>query len=93
VTPSTAATCRSSRRAPLILPPLNLDDALSIALLVNEHEPHNAERAALRWLGRWALESRQAGLAGLLEATVRHVGARTSRGKTEAHLPGKSACA
>jgi hypothetical protein len=52
------------------LPRLNLDDALSIALLVIEHEPANAERAALRWLGRWALESRGASLAELLEATV-----------------------
>jgi hypothetical protein len=33
-------------------------------------EPHNGERAAVRWLGRWALESREATLAGLLEATV-----------------------
>jgi len=27
-------------------------------------------RAALRWLGRWALESRDATLEGLLAATV-----------------------
>ena len=52
------------------LPAVNLEDALSVALLVIEHEPHNAERAAVRWLGRWALESREATLAGLLEATV-----------------------
>jgi hypothetical protein len=52
------------------LPAINLEDALAIVLLVIEHEPHNAERAAVRWLGRWALESREATLAGLLEATV-----------------------
>jgi hypothetical protein len=52
------------------LPAVNLDDALSIALLVIEHEPHNAERAALRWLGRWALESNDTSLAGLHEATL-----------------------
>jgi hypothetical protein len=52
------------------LPAVNLEDALSVALLVIEHEPHNAERAAVRWLGRWALESKDASLAGLLEATV-----------------------
>jgi 2-oxo-4-hydroxy-4-carboxy--5-ureidoimidazoline (OHCU) decarboxylase len=52
------------------LPAVNLEDALSIALLVIEHEPHNAERAAVRWLGRWALESREASLAGLHEAMV-----------------------
>jgi len=35
-----------------------------------EREAHNGERAAVRWLGRWALEAREATLAGLLEATV-----------------------
>ena len=52
------------------LPAVNLEDALSIALLVIEHEPHNAEREAVGWLGRWALESKEASLLGLLEATV-----------------------
>jgi hypothetical protein len=52
------------------LPAVNLEDALAIALLVIEDEPHNAERAAVRWLGRWALESKTASLASLLEATV-----------------------
>ncbi len=32
------------------LPPLTLEDALSVALLICEHEPENAERAAVRWL-------------------------------------------
>jgi hypothetical protein len=49
---------------------VNLEDALEIVLLVADREPHNGERAAVRWLGRWALESREASLAGLLEATV-----------------------
>jgi hypothetical protein len=35
-----------------------------------DREPPNAERVAVRWLGRWALESREATLTGLLEATV-----------------------
>ena len=52
------------------LPAVDLPTALEIALLVVEHEPKNAEKAALRWLGRWALESRTATLTGLLEATV-----------------------
>jgi len=52
------------------LPAVDLPTALDIALLVMEQEPHNGERAAVRWLGRWALESREATLAGLLEATV-----------------------
>ena len=44
--------------------------AVEIALLGMDREPHNAERAGVRWVGRWALESREATLAGLLEATV-----------------------
>ena len=52
------------------LPAVDLPTALDIALLVIEQEPHNGERAAVRWLGRWALESKEASLAGLLEATV-----------------------
>src|SRR4051794_25101920 len=45
------------------LPRLNLDDALAIALLVIEHEPHNAERAAVRWIGRLCLGRRDVTLA------------------------------
>jgi hypothetical protein len=52
------------------LPTVDLPTALDIALLVMEQEPHNGERAALRWLGRWALEAQDASLSGLLEATV-----------------------
>ena len=44
--------------------------ALDIALLGMDREPHNAELAAVRWVGRGVLESREATLAGLLEATV-----------------------
>ena len=52
------------------LPAVDLPTALDIALLIAEREPENAERAAVRWLGRWALESCEATLDGLLEATV-----------------------
>jgi len=52
------------------LPAVDLPTALDIALLVMDREPHNAERAAVRWVGRWALESREATLAGLLEVPV-----------------------
>ena len=45
------------------LPRLNLEDALAIALLVIEHEPHNAERAAVRWIGRLCLERSDVALA------------------------------
>jgi hypothetical protein len=50
------------------IPGLNLEDSLAIALLVIEREPHNAERAALRWLGRFCLERRDANLAQVREA-------------------------
>jgi ribosomal 50S subunit-associated protein YjgA (DUF615 family) len=50
------------------LPRLNLQDALAIALLVIEHEPHNAERAAVRWIGRLCLERPEVTLARVREA-------------------------
>ena len=61
---------QAARRASFRAPQAPTATALDIALLVMDREPHNAERAALRWLGRWTLESREATLAGLLEATV-----------------------
>jgi hypothetical protein len=69
-----ATTAGSSKRLSAAtaaqLPAVDLPTALEIALLVASEEPHNAERAAVRWLGRWALESPKASLGGLLEATV-----------------------
>ena len=53
------------RAAAAELPAVNLENSLRVALLVCEHEPENAERAALRWLGRWCLEHHQATLADL----------------------------
>jgi hypothetical protein len=50
------------------LPSVSLGDALSIALLVIDHQPHNAERAAVRWLGRFCLERREVTLAQVREA-------------------------
>ena len=38
------------------LPAVDLPTALDIALLVMEREPHNGERAGVRWLGRLCLE-------------------------------------
>jgi len=35
---------------------VDLPTALDIALLVMEREPHNGEKAAVRWLGRLCLE-------------------------------------
>jgi hypothetical protein len=50
------------------LPRLNLEDALAIALLVIDREPHNAERAAVRWLGRLCLERPELTLAEARDA-------------------------
>ena len=55
------------------LPPLTLDDALSVALLICEREPENAERAAVRWL-RKLLERPGVTLAELREALDACVG-------------------
>ena len=38
------------------LPAIDLPTALEIALLVLDREPHNGQRAAVRWLGRLCLE-------------------------------------
>jgi hypothetical protein len=49
-------------------PRLNLEDALAIALFVIEREPHDAERAAGRWLGRLCLERPERTLAEARDA-------------------------
>ena len=41
------------------LPRIALDDALRICLLLREGDPDRFERAAVRWLGRFALEAHQ----------------------------------
>ncbi len=46
------------RAAAAELPAVNLEDALSICLLVAKQEPRHFERAALRWIGRYCLERR-----------------------------------
>jgi len=52
------------------LPAVDLPTALEIALLVLEQEPHNGERAAVRWLGRLCLERRDVTLPQVREALV-----------------------
>lgn len=44
--------------AALELPRVALDDALRICLLLRGGDPDRYERAAVRWLGRFALEGR-----------------------------------
>ncbi len=49
------------------LPPLTLEDALSVALLICDREPENAHRAAVRWLRKF-LERPDATLPELRQA-------------------------
>jgi hypothetical protein len=46
--------------AALELPRIALDDALRICLVLRGGDPDRYERAAVRWLGRFALEARHA---------------------------------
>lgn len=39
------------------LPRVGLEDALRICLLIRDGDPERYERAAVRWLGRFALEA------------------------------------
>ena len=47
------------------LPQVALDDALRICLVLRGGDPGRYERAAVRWLGRFALEARGATIADL----------------------------
>lgn len=47
------------------LAPIRLTDALRICLIVRDREPQLYERAAVRWLGRFALEASDLSLADL----------------------------
>ena len=40
------------------LPRVALDDALQICLVLRDRDPERYERAAVRWLGRFALEAK-----------------------------------
>jgi len=44
--------------AALELPQIALDDALRVCLVFRDGNPDRYERAAVRWLGRFALEAR-----------------------------------
>jgi hypothetical protein len=47
------------------LPQVALDDALRICLVLRGGDPARYERAAVRWLGRFALEARGVSIADL----------------------------
>jgi hypothetical protein len=56
------------RAAALELPTIRLDDALRVCLLIRDNDPEQYARAALRWVGRFALEARTATLADVRAA-------------------------
>src|ERR1700739_4894661 len=66
--------------APLELPRVALHDALQICLVLRGGDPERYERAAVRWLGRFALEGREVTIndlrvaAGALDALPEHPG-------------------
>ena len=50
------------------LPQIKLDDALRICLVLRDGDPDRYDRAAVRWLGRFALEARGPTIADLRTA-------------------------
>ena len=56
------------RAAASELPVIRLDDALRVCLLIRDRDPDRYERAALRWVGRFALEASTATLADVRAA-------------------------
>ncbi len=56
--------------AALELPRVALDDALQICLVLRGSDPQRYERAAVRWLGRFALEARGVTIADLRSAAA-----------------------
>lgn len=50
------------------MPQMRLDDALRVCLLLRDGDPDRFERAAVRWLGRFALEGTGVMLDDLQEA-------------------------
>jgi hypothetical protein len=52
------------------LPQIALEDALRICLVLRDGDPVRYDRAAVRWLGRFALEARAATIADLRTAAA-----------------------
>jgi len=56
--------------AALELPQVALEDALRICLVFRDGDPERYERAAVRWLGRFALEARGVTIEALQAAAA-----------------------
>jgi hypothetical protein len=75
------------RAAAAELPRIDLDDALSICLLISEQDSERYERAAVRWLARMSLEvptvrieDLRGARTALADLCVRHGLDRAARG-------------
>src|SRR5579884_471525 len=58
------------RTAAAELPHVTLKDALEVCLLLRDQDPERFERAAVRWLGRFALEAREVTLEAVQRAAA-----------------------
>jgi hypothetical protein len=58
------------RTAAAELPRVGLPDALEVCLVMRDHDGRGFERAAVRWLGRFALESRSVTIEALERAAA-----------------------
>jgi hypothetical protein len=72
------------RTAAAELPNVSLLDALAICVVIRDREPDAFERAAVRWLGRFATERPAVRLDALAEAVDAFVRLRASSGATNA---------
>ena len=72
------------------LPRVPLDDALRICLLIRGGDPDRYERAAVRWLGRFALEARGVTIHAFAWLRTRSTRCPTSQAR---RWSGYSACA
>jgi hypothetical protein len=52
------------------LPTIRLDDALRVCLLIRDRDPDRYERAALRWVARFAVEAADATLSDVQAAAA-----------------------
>ena len=78
------------RAAATELPAINLVDALQVCVLMADQRPELFERAALRWLARYAVERKDASLDGLREAADAFAGLAADREASLATLQGLS---
>lgn len=68
------------------LPQIALDDALRICLVLRGGDPERFERAAVRWLGRFALEARGATIDDLRQAAAALAALPQSAAEAMEHL-------